>query len=66
MTRGSSGASKGSQGIVSCGVMQVRSPLEPEKQCQASCLVDHRDQWLSLEVPQGCNTCHRVLSRSSG
>lgn len=28
--------------------------LESEKQCQASCRVDHRHQWLSLEAPQGC------------
>ena len=26
----------------------------------------HRDLWLSLEMPQGCHTCHSVLSRSSG
>ena len=36
---------QGSQGLVSCGAMQVRSPFEPEKQCQASCHVDHRDLW---------------------
>ena len=40
--------------------MQVSSSLQLEKQCQASCRVDHRDQWLSLEVPQGCHSCHRV------
>ena len=51
-----------SQGLVSCGAMQVHSPLQPEKQCQPSCLVDHRDQCLSLEAPQGCHTCNRVLS----
>ena len=22
----------------------------------------HRDLWLSLEVPQGCHTCHRIVS----
>ena len=22
----------------------------------------HRDLWLSLEVPEGCHTCHRVVS----
>ena len=54
------GHPQGSQGLVSCGAMQVPSPLEPEKQCQASCRVDHKDQWLSLEAPQG------YLSRSSG
>ena len=26
----------------------------------------HRDQRFSLEVTQGCHTCHRVLSLSSG
>ena len=49
------------QGLVSCEAMQVRSPLEPIKQCQASCRVDHRDRWLSIEVPHGCHSCHRVL-----
>ena len=44
--------------------MQVRSPLEPKKQCQASCRVDRRDRWLSLEAPQASHTRHRVLSRS--
>ena len=24
----------------------------------------HKDRWLSVEVPQGCHTCHRVLSQS--
>ena len=37
---GSSGVSTGESGLISCGVMQVHSPLELEKQCQASCLVD--------------------------
>ena len=64
-TRGSSGVSTGESGLASCGAMQVHSPLKPVKQCQASCLLDHRDQWLSLEAPQGCHTCHCVLSRSS-
>ena len=50
----------------SCGAMQVSSSLQLEKQCQASCWVNHRYQWLSLEVPQGCHTCHSVLSWSSG
>ena len=36
------------------------------KQCQASCLVEHRDRWLSLELPKGCHTCNHVLSQSSG
>ena len=38
----------------------------PKSQCQASCRVDCRDQWLSLQVPQGCHSCHRVFSWSSG
>ena len=41
---------EGSQDLLSCGAMQVHSPLKPEKQCQASCWVDHRDRWLSLEA----------------
>ena len=53
------------QGHVSCGVMQVCSPLESEKQCQTPCRLHHRDRWLSLEASQGCHTCHRVLSRFS-
>ena len=60
------GRPQGSQGLASCGAIQVLSPLQPQKQCQASCWVDHRDRGLSLEVPQGCHLCHRVLSRSSG
>ena len=63
---GSSGASTGESGLPSCGAMQVRSPLEPEKQCQASCRVDHRNRWLSFDVPQGCHTFHHVLGRSLG
>ena len=59
------GHPQGTQGLLSCGAMQVHSPLEPEKQCHASCLVDHKDRWLSLEAPQGCHKCHRVLSQSS-
>ena len=55
-----------SQALVSCEAIQVCSPLKPEKQCLASCRVDHRDQCLSLEAPQGSHTCHRVLSRSLG
>ena len=62
--RGRSRASTGESGLVSCGAMQVCSPLEPKKQCQASYHVDHRDGCLSLEVPQGCHSCHRVLSQS--
>ena len=59
-------ASGGKSGLVSCGTMQVHSPLDPEKQCQCTWRFDHRDRWLSLEAPQGCHTCHRVLSRSTG
>ena len=59
-------ASGGKSGLVSCGTMQVHSPLDPEKQCQCTWRFDHRDQWLSLEAPQGCYTCHRVLSPSTG
>ena len=55
-----------SQGLVSCEAMQVHCPLEPEKQFQASCRVDHRDCWHSLKAPQGCHICHRGLRRSSG
>ena len=51
--RGSSGASTGQSGLISYGAMQVRSPLDAEKHCQASCHVDNMDWWLSLEVPQG-------------
>ena len=36
----SSGVSTEETGLVSCGVTQVCSPLELEKQCQASCRVD--------------------------
>ena len=45
------GHPQGSQGLVWCGAMQVRSPLEPEKQYQASCRADHRDRWLFLKIP---------------
>ena len=38
--RVSLGRPQGRQGLVFCGAMQVRSPVEPEKQCQASCRVD--------------------------
>ena len=41
-SRGSSGVSTGVSGLVSCGDMQVHSPLELEKHCQAYCLVDVR------------------------
>ena len=44
--------------LVSIGAMQVHFPLELGKQCQASCRVDHREPWLSPEVPQ---TCHMPL-----
>ena len=27
--------------------------------------VDPRNWWFSLQVPQGCHTCHRVVSQSS-
>ena len=40
--------SSGESGLISCEAMQVRSHFKPEKQCQGSCWVDHRDQWLSL------------------
>ena len=60
------GHPQGSQGVISGGAMQVRSPLEAEKHCQASCRVDHMDRLISLEVPQGCNTCHHILSLASG
>ena len=56
---------EGSQDLLSCGAMQVRSPLDPEKQFQSSCRVDHRDQCFCLEEPQGCHTCPYVLSPSS-
>ena len=56
----------GGSGLVLCGAMQVRSTLQPGKECLASCRVDHRDRWLSLEVQQGYHTCHRVLSWSTG
>ena len=56
---GSSGASTGESGLISCGTMPVHCSLEPEKQCHASSWIDPSDQWLSLEVPQGCHTCHR-------
>ena len=59
-------ASTWEKGLVSCGAMQVRPPLKPVKQCLAFGRVDNRDRWLSLEAPQGCHTCHCVLSRSSG
>ena len=39
------GHPEGSQGLILCRAMHVRSPLEPENQCQASCHVDHRDLW---------------------
>ena len=57
---------QGIQGLISCEAMQVQSPLEPEKQCQASCLIENRDRWLSLKAPLGCQTCHRVLKQASG
>ena len=57
---------QGSQGLISCGAMQVHSPLQQENQCQASCWFNHRDRCLSLKAPQCCHTCHHVLSRSSG
>ena len=63
---GSSGVSTRESALISCGARLVCSTLEPEKQCQASCRVDNKYQWISLEAPQGCHTCHRVLSRSSG
>ena len=37
------GRPHGSQGLVSCEAMQIRSPLEPEMQGQSSCRFDHRD-----------------------
>ena len=37
---GSSGVPTVESDLTSCGGMQVRSPLELEKQCQASCRVD--------------------------
>ena len=40
LSRGSSGVSTGESGLISYGDMQVHSPLELEKQCQASCRVD--------------------------
>ena len=42
------GRPQGSQGLVSYGAMQDRSPLDLEKQCEFSCLVHHSDRWLSL------------------
>ena len=39
-SRGSSGVSKGESDLVSCGDILVRSPLELDMQCQASCRVD--------------------------
>ena len=65
-SQGFLGRPQGSQGLVSYGAMQDRSPLDLEKQCEFSCLVHHSDRWLSFEAPQGCLTCHRVLYQSSG
>ena len=46
-------------GFVSCGGMQVHSPLELENQCQASCQVDIRIcglllRWTGLSHLPGC------------
>ena len=43
----------------------ILAPLKPERQYQASCRVGHRNRCISLEVPQGCHTYHRVLSQAS-
>ena len=56
--------------LVSNGDMHVRFPPELEQQCQASRHVDTGicgyPSRLSQEAfPQGCHTCHRVLSRYS-
>ena len=46
-------ASGGKSGLVSCGAMQVRSPLDPEKQCQASSRVD-------IRIRGSLSRCHRL------
>ena len=38
------GGPQGSQGLVSCGAMQVRSPFDPEKQLYSSYRVDDRNR----------------------
>ena len=44
----------------------LQIPMDPEGAGPWHCRVGHRDWKLSLEAPQGCHTCHRVLSHSSG
>lgn len=56
--------STGESVLVSCGDIEVCFPLELKKH-QDSCPVD-RDLMLSLEMPQGCHTYHRVLSQYWG
>ena len=65
-SQGSSGAFTGESGPCLVWSPAILYPLEPEKRCQASCLVDHRDHWLSLKRPQCCHNCYPVLSWSSG
>lgn len=64
--QGSSGASTPREsGLIVWSQASLLS-LEPEKQCQFSCWVDNRDQWLSIQVPRGCHSCHRVFELVSG
>ena len=53
------GVEGGSSGFLSRADMDLGVPLEIPQGSQSSY------QWLSLEVPQGCHTHHRVLTRSS-
>ena len=52
---GSSGVPTVESDLTSCGGMQVRSPLELEKQCQASCRID-------LGIGGFLSRCHRAVT----
>ena len=54
-TCGSSGVSTGESGRVSFGDMHIFSPLELEKQCQASCRVD-------ISIVSFLSRCHRAVT----
>ena len=51
------------RGVSTRLVWRHASPLSSQAGKAASCflLSCHRDRWLSLEVPQGCHTCHCIL-----
>ena len=52
---GSSGVPTVESDLTSCGGMQVRSPLELEKQDQASC-------WVDIGIVNFLLRCHRAVT----